>query len=299
MVIPKVSISCITYNHAPYLKDCFEGFLMQKTDFAFEILVHDDASTDSTREVIEEYTAKYPDLFFPIYQQENQYSKGVRGMMFRFNFPRARGKYIALCEGDDFWTDPYKLQKQVDFLEKNIDCVCCFHAHNILQNDRIIKIGKPRKISQDSKFSIQYIFQNEGGAIATNSILFLRKYSVDLPDWALKSPVGDLPLFLHLGTKGKIGYINEVMSTYRFMSNNSWSVKFSESLKFRIKTYLNIIHTYKSFNNSTNFKYNYFVSKNILSYYFKIILSSLSSLLKIFISGALNAFKFLNRFLSR
>jgi glycosyltransferase involved in cell wall biosynthesis len=93
---PIVSISCITYNHAPFIRECLEGFLMQKTNFSFEILIHDDASTDGTKDIIEEYAAKYPELIFPIYQSENQYSKGVRGMMANFNFPRSRGKYIAL-----------------------------------------------------------------------------------------------------------------------------------------------------------------------------------------------------------
>ena len=126
-----VSVSCITYNHAPYIRACLDGFLMQKTSFVFEILIHDDCSTDGTREIIEEYSKKYPDIIFPIFQTENQYSKGVRGMMARFNFPRSRGKYIALCEGDDYWSDPYKLQRQVDFLEANTDFSICFHNMKI------------------------------------------------------------------------------------------------------------------------------------------------------------------------
>jgi glycosyltransferase involved in cell wall biosynthesis len=92
-----------------------DGFLSQKTNFPFEIVIHDDCSTDGTREIIEEYSQKFPDIIFPMFQHENQYSKGIRGMMARFNFPRCRGKYIALCEGDDYWTDPYKLQKQLGF----------------------------------------------------------------------------------------------------------------------------------------------------------------------------------------
>lgn len=132
---PLLSISCITYNHEPFLRECFEGFLIQKTNFSFEILIHDDASTDGTRKIIEEYTAKYPDLFFPFYQEHNQYSKGVRCMMVRFNFPRARGKYIALCEGDDYWTDPYKLQKQVDFLENNKNFSICFTDYKVFEQN--------------------------------------------------------------------------------------------------------------------------------------------------------------------
>jgi len=103
-----VSISCITYNHAPYIRQCLDGFVMQKTTFPFEILIHDDASTYGTPDIIREYEAKYPGLIKPIYQTENQHSKGVK-ISQTFNWPRARGKDIALCEGDDYWTDPYKL----------------------------------------------------------------------------------------------------------------------------------------------------------------------------------------------
>lgn len=108
---PLVSICCITYNHAPYIRQCLEGFLIQKTTFPFEILIHDDASTDGTADIIREYEARYPHLIKPIYQVENQYSKGTK-ISSTYNYPRAKGKYIALCEGDDYWTDPLKLQNK-------------------------------------------------------------------------------------------------------------------------------------------------------------------------------------------
>ena len=100
---PLVSICCITYNHAPYIRQCLDGFMMQQTNFTFEVLIHDDASTDGTADIIREYESKYPDIIKPIYQTENQYSKGVK-VSATFNFPRAKGKYIAMCEGDDYWT---------------------------------------------------------------------------------------------------------------------------------------------------------------------------------------------------
>ncbi len=113
-----VSISCLTYNHFPYIRQCLNGFIMQRTTFAFEVLIHDDASTDGTAEIIREYELRYPNIVKPIYQIENQYSKGVKVQLV-YNYPRAKGKYIAFCEGDDYWSDPYKLQKQVDILENN------------------------------------------------------------------------------------------------------------------------------------------------------------------------------------
>ncbi|MFW6224817.1 MAG: glycosyltransferase family 2 protein, partial [Bacteroidota bacterium] len=131
---PLVSICCITYNHEKYIREAIEGFLRQKTSFPIEVLLHDDASNDGTSSIIRAYESKYPDLIFPIYQKENQYSKGVK-ISPTYNWPRARGKYIALCEGDDYWTDPLKLQKQVDFLEKNEEYSMCAHDVKTIYED--------------------------------------------------------------------------------------------------------------------------------------------------------------------
>lgn len=121
-----VSVVCDVYNHEPYLRQCLDGFVIQKTNFKIEVLVHDDASTDKSAEIIMEYTNKYPDIVKPILQQENQYSRGV-GIWKTYQFPRVAGKYVAICEGDDYWTDPLKLQKQVDYLETHPNFSMCFH----------------------------------------------------------------------------------------------------------------------------------------------------------------------------
>ena len=104
-----------------------DGFLMQQTNFPLEILIHDDCSTDGTTEIIKEYAAQYPDLIFPLYEEVNQYQQGKAGEIDLYNYNRARGKYIAYCEGDDYWTDPLKLQKQVDFMESNPEYSACWH----------------------------------------------------------------------------------------------------------------------------------------------------------------------------
>lgn len=124
-----VSIQCLAYNHAPYIRQCLDGFVMQKTNFRFEAIIHDDASTDGTQDIIREYEQKYPDIIKPIYQKENQYSKGIPGYITDLISSKCKGKYIALCEGDDYWTDPLKLQKQVDFLEDHPDFVICSHDY--------------------------------------------------------------------------------------------------------------------------------------------------------------------------
>lgn len=123
-----VSIKCTAYNHEKYIRETLEGFIMQKTNFRFEAIVHDDASTDNTADIIREYAEKYPDIIKPIYETENQYSK-KDGSLLRIMNEASRGKYFALCEGDDYWTDPYKLQKQVDFLESHPDYVLCSHRY--------------------------------------------------------------------------------------------------------------------------------------------------------------------------
>lgn len=128
---PLLTIGCITYNHVGYISQCIEGFLMQKTTFPIEIIIHDDASTDGTSDIVKSYAEKYPSLIKAIIQKENQYSNGGR-IYSRFIYPICNGKYIATCEGDDYWIDPYKLQKQVDFLEANPQYVFC--GHNYMNN---------------------------------------------------------------------------------------------------------------------------------------------------------------------
>ena len=142
MTTPLVSICCITYNHASFIRKCLDGFLMQQTDFPIEILIHDDCSTDGTTEIIQEYTAQYPDLIFPLYEEVNQYQQGKATEIDFYNYRRARGRYIAYCEGDDYWTDPLKLQKQVDFMEANPEYSVCFHDFQVY-DVRNAKWNKP------------------------------------------------------------------------------------------------------------------------------------------------------------
>ena len=132
---PVVSICCLTYNHAPFIRKCLDGFLMQETSFPIEILIHDDASTDGTDKIIREYETKYPDIIFPVFEAENQYSKPGHQHMDLYNYTRAKGKYIAYCEGDDYWTDPLKLQKQVEFMETHPEYSVCWHRFYILYAD--------------------------------------------------------------------------------------------------------------------------------------------------------------------
>ncbi|MDL2262545.1 glycosyltransferase [Bacteroidales bacterium OttesenSCG-928-I21] len=229
-----LSISCITYNHAPYIRQCLEGFVMQKTDFLFEVLIHDDASTDGTADIIREYEAKYPEIIKPIYQIENQWRKGRRGSAV-FNFPRVKGKYVAMCEGDDYWTDPYKLQRQVDFLEANEDYSMCFHKVKII-NDEVNLITSWYDHLQTKEYTAEEIMTT--WTVPTCSVVFRSSIINNIPNHKDFS-MGDNVLFLTCAMYGKLYCENIVMGEYRRNSGGltasfAWKkkiVKHYEALK--------------------------------------------------------------------
>jgi len=220
---PLVSICCLTYNHETYIKQCLDGFLMQKTNFPFEILIHDDASVDNTQNIIKNYELKHSDIIKPIYQKENQYSKGI-GVSRVYQFPRAKGKYIAMCEGDDYWIDPYKLQKQVDFLETHPEYVFSFHDSIILNQrtgEKRMRIGD-RQIENTVDLK-SLIIQNN---IPTASIVFRNFLDyAQLPDWIGKISKGDYGLCVLLAEEGPGKYLPEAMSVYRIHEGGVWSSK--------------------------------------------------------------------------
>ena len=223
MQLPLVSICSITYNHAPYIRQCLDGFLMQKTNFKYEIIIHDDASTDGTAEIIKEYAEKYPDLITPIFQTENQYSKGLRGFYARFVYPRAKGKYIAICEGDDYWTDPLKLQKQVDFLEANPDFVMCSHTHKILYESLGELKNSWYRINKEDGVFYNIITLINGDWFFHPLTVVYRADKLDLKEYSQYPYSMDAVLFFHLLKKGKGYMFPEEMGVYRVHSGGIWS----------------------------------------------------------------------------
>lgn len=231
--IPLVSISCITYNHEPYIAQALNGFLMQKTSFPFEILIHDDASTDRTADIIREYEKKFPNLIKPIYQKENQYSKGFTSVSATWNFPRAQGKYIALCEGDDYWIDENKLQMQVDFLEKSPEYGLCYtmakqFIQDIQKKSRVL-IGKNVKDFEDLLFN--------GNRIPTLTTVFkkdlLDNYLKDIYPQDKGWLMGDYPMWLYFAHESKVKFLDKVTSVYRVLENSaSHSRNIEKSVNF-------------------------------------------------------------------
>jgi glycosyltransferase involved in cell wall biosynthesis len=212
-VLPLVSISCVAYNQKNYIRKAIESFLMQKTTFRVEILLHDDASTDGTADIIREYERLYPDLIFPLYQNKNRYKQGIK-ISVNFQYPRVRGKYIAKCEGDDFWTDPYKLQKQVVFLERNPEYSACFTNAVILDEIHGAKKIYTRELSEGD-IRIEDIIAI-GGHIYPSASLVYRKDRLDI-DLLRSIPeiAGDTMQLILLALRGKIYFFDLCSCVYR------------------------------------------------------------------------------------
>ena len=174
---PLVSICCLTYNHVNFIEDALEGFLKQQVNFPFEIIVHDDASNDGTREKVISYAKNFPEIIFPVLQEVNQYSKRKGSILQMFILPEVRGKYIALCEGDDYWTDPLKLQKQADFMEANPEyslSVGGFTSFNENTKEKKSVIFRLRENDPDRNgFTFELIYA--GGMLTKTLTAFIKK----------------------------------------------------------------------------------------------------------------------------
>lgn len=258
-----VSISCITYNHEKYIEEALKGFLMQKTNFRYEILIHDDASTDKTAEIIKKYEKQYPELIKPIYQKENQFSKGIKRITLTYNANRALGKYIALCEGDDYWTDPYKLQKQVDYMEKHNDCSFSCHSAkrvSVESLDLHHNLGLPGKNDKILRFED---FANR--FVATASKVYRKDVLKDLPEWFFQGEAGDFPMQLLLLDRGYAYYINETLSAYRVGVPGSSNDRLKKSDITRKKYYFEErIKIYQDFDKYSCYKHHESIERFIV-----------------------------------
>ena len=215
----KVSVCMITYNHEQFIGRAIESVMMQKTDFDYELVIGEDCSTDRTRAVVVDYAGRYPDRIRPLLRERNL------GMNPNFiqTFQNCRGEYVALLDGDDYWTDPLKLQKQADHLSSYPDHAACFHAVNFINEN----VSKGQKISRPpgrrGDYSLSDVLGDKYYWIQTSSVLVRNHLIDEFPEWFYEMPMGDLPFIILNAQKGRIGYIDEVMSVYRIHEGGLWS----------------------------------------------------------------------------
>ena len=221
-MINGVTVYCLTYNHKNYIEKTLEGFVNQKVDFPYKVIVHDDASTDGTQEIIKFYEKKYPQIICPIFQNENQYSKNT-GIYKEHIRPLIDTKYTAICEGDDYWSDNNKLQLQYDYMENNPKCSLCVHNTEMI-NENGISINK---LFNSNELDLDYyaedvIGNGPGGLFHTSSFFYRTELRDARPREFIMRYVGDYPLAIYFSCNGYVHYIGRVMSKYRVGSVNSW-----------------------------------------------------------------------------
>lgn len=217
----KVSVLCATYNHEKYIRAAIDGFIKQKTDFQFEVIIHDDASTDRTSDIIKEYQKRYPDIIKPIFQKENQYSKGVK-IIKDYLLPKANGEYIALCEGDDYWTDELKLQKQFDALNRHPEIDGCAHKVEIRNSETGNVLGYMAPLQYNAIIPVEKVIEGGGEFVATNSLMYRK--NVWNRNYAFTEIMAlDYVTQIMISLKGGLLYFDDCMGVYNNLSSGSWT----------------------------------------------------------------------------
>lgn len=238
---PVVSVICLTYNQEEYIRDCLEGFLSQRTDFPYEVLVYDDASTDSTPDIIREYAEKYPSIIKPTLYKVNNYSQGLGFVGLYTGIKEASGTYVAYCEGDDYWTDPLKLQKQVLFLDSNPQYAICAHETRIRDdgnrksNGQLFSVFNKDSLAPLNKETYTFDDALAGNIFHVSSMMY-RNLDICLPSWISRISACDMVLFKMLAREGDIYVMPDVMSVYR---------NHSDSLTNSFKEYSSLIRFYE------------------------------------------------------
>ena len=258
-----VSIHCLAYNHEKYIAQALDSFLKQKTNFRFEVLLHEDASTDNTANIVREYERRYPDIIKPIYQTENQYSQHVN-IWKKYQLPRIKGKYIALCEGDDYWIDPYKLQKQVDYMETHPECTLTFHNAVIVNpnGDVIKKSFLPKNEFYSCYFKdVSSVYTADDmiklDFAPTNSLMYRAEYAGEYAEFYDKRErvCGDLIMRIFYSSFGYAYYFSDKMSAYRMGVAGSASQRANASDEAMIKTLNGHLEILNDFDLYTNGRY--------------------------------------------
>lgn len=269
--LPKVSVICLTYNQEKYIRQCLDSFLMQRTDFVFEVIIHDDASTDGTTDIIKYYEKEYPLIIKPIYETENQYSKHD-GSLKRAVYSQPKGKYLAYCEGDDFWTDPNKLQMQVDYMENHPSCSMCVHNTCRISEDgqatgRNINISK-----KERDYSIETIIEmNVADLFHTSSKVVKKDVFLDRPNVFTMPTIGDYPMSIWMSLNGSVHYFPAVMSAYRQFSSSSWTNRVLKDQSAKKRFVDGAIASLKKMDDYTDQRYHKAFKRSIMSYRYMLL----------------------------
>ena len=227
-----VTVICLVYNHERYIRKCLENFVNQKTSFRFEVIVHDDCSADKSKEIIEDFHCNYPDIIKPIYEEENQFSKGLSFITKMIK--GAKGKYVAFCEGDDYWCDENKLQKQYDFMNDHEECSMCVH------NSYMFNLSENRMngvFFDESKISGEILTEEQifdSWMVHASSYFCRNNYDI-YPEWALDYFSGDYVILTVAYANGKVGLINEKMSVYNLFNEGGATINNVKNERVRIK----------------------------------------------------------------
>lgn len=265
-----VSIWCLTYNHKDYIRDTIEGFLSQRTNFLYEIIIHDDASNDGTVEIIKEYEQKYPDLIRGIYQKENQYGKNPHKVkwVYELEVQNCKGKYIAFCEGDDFWIDKHKLQIQIEWMENNSEY--SMTAHNAISWNYINKTLKAIDVYENDKEILpeEIIIQHQN---FPTSSLIIRLETIKIDDFFWETGVGDWTTQLFYITRGKTYYFDRIMSVYRCLHVGAWSMMMKNDSIQYFEHCIRMIEFLEKYNKYTNYQYDKYIITMIQRYAFMIM----------------------------
>ncbi len=224
----QISVCCTAYNHEKYIRECLDSIVMQQAEVGFEIIVNDDASTDNTASIIREYEEKYPNLIRAYYQTENQYSQyGIKGVL-REVFSHARGKYIAFCETDDYWTDPQKIQKQYEAMEAHPEVDICAHAVQVINSSDPQKTYAVAPKWEDTVIPAGEVIAGGGAYVMTSSLFFRRDMQNNIPRFRDFLEI-DYTIQMHGSLRGGMLYLKDNMSVYRSLVVEGWTVKFQKN----------------------------------------------------------------------
>lgn len=270
-----VSVICNTYNHEKYIEKALRGFVSQKTNFRYEVSVHDDASSDSTRSIIEKYQKKYPDIIKPVFEEKNQFNNGIDYIV-DIHLPRIKGKYVAFCEGDDYWTDTSKLQKQYEFMESNNDCILCVH--------KAIKVNEKGEGKEDyadySKIGNGTVLLNSDYIIRHmelfpfNSMFFYRDFLIKHQAILHEVKGYDYVYKVLLASEGNVYMIDNYMSAYRTSAIGSWSERVNRKADALIKHLQESIYALSKINDYEKLDDDSSIKREILYREYRILLLS-------------------------